>query len=107
MARENVNFDIYIEQKCNKLLCVSLLFFLPFTITVSSAFREREILAEVQYFLFHTIALPGDSAPISDLLACLLWPMIRKKRNHFGKPVEVWCNCVFAPAIFKTAGQVL
>ena len=69
MAGENVNF--YIEQKCNKLLCVSLLF-LPFTITVSSAFREREMLGEVQYFLFHTIAVLGDLVPISDLLACLL-----------------------------------
>ena len=44
----------------------------PLITTVSSAFREREMLAEVQYFLLHTIALPGDSAPISELLACLL-----------------------------------
>ena len=56
-------------------------------------------LQEAQYFLLHTIALLGDSAPISDLLACLLWPMIRQKRarDYFGKPVEVWCNCVFEP----------
>ena len=23
--------------------------------------------------------------------------MIRQKLNYFGKPVEVWCNCVFEP----------
>ena len=55
------------------------------------------MLAEVQYILLHTIALPGDSAPISDLLACLLWPMIHLKRDHFGKPVKVRCNSVFEP----------
>ena len=78
-----------IEQKCKELLCVSFSFPFYYT-TVSSAFREREMLAEVQYFLLlHTIALPGDSALITDLLTCLLWPMIHQKRNHFGKPVEV------------------
>ena len=55
------------------------------------------MLAEAQYILLHTIALPGDSAPIFDLIACLLWPMIHPKCDHFGKPVEVWCNTVFEP----------
>ena len=45
----------------------------------TTVLREREMLAEAQYILLHTIALPGDSAPISDLLACLLWPMIHPK----------------------------
>ena len=47
------------------------------------------MLAEAQYILLHTIAVLGDSAQISDLFACLLWPMIHLKRDHFGKPVEV------------------
>ena len=65
----------------------------PFTTTLCFALREREMLAEAQYILLHTIiALPGDSATIFDILACLLWPMIHPKRDHFGKSVEVWCN---------------
>ena len=55
------------------------------------------MLGEARYILLHTIALPGDSAPIFDLLACLLWPMIHQKPNHFEKPVEVWYNSVFEP----------
>ena len=77
----------YIEQKCKEFFVFLSLF--PFTTSVSSAFREREMLAEVQYFLLHTIALPGDSVLITDLLTCLLWPMIHRKQNHFGKPVVI------------------
>ena len=68
----------------------------PFPFTSSTpVFGDQERLAEIQYFLLHTISLPSESEPKSHLLACLKWPMIHPKRDHFGKPVQVWCNSVF------------
>ena len=68
----------------------------PFTCDKSSEFEGQERLAEIKYFLVHTytISIPGEAESKSHLLACLKWPMIHPKRNHFGKPVEVWCIIV-------------
>lgn len=68
----------------------------PFPFTgVMPAFGDEERLAEIQYFFLHTISLPHECEPKPHLFACLKWPMIHPKRDHFGKPVEVWCNSVF------------
>ena len=69
----------------------------PFTSGITWEFNGQERLAENEYFLVHTISIPGEAEPKSHLLACLKWPMIHRERNHFGKPVEVWCNSVFEP----------
>ena len=69
----------------------------PFTSSITSEFDGQKRLAEIEYFLVHTISIPGEAEPKSHLLACLKWPMIHPERNHFGKPVEVWCNSVFEP----------
>ena len=69
----------------------------PFTCDKSSVIEGQERLAEIKYFLVHTISIPGEAESKSHLLACLKWPMIHPKRNDFGKPVEVWCNSVFEP----------
>ena len=66
----------------------------PFA-SMTPAFEDQERLAEIQYYLVHTISLPGESEPKSHLLACIKSPRIHPKRDHFGKPVEVWCNSVF------------
>ena len=69
--------------------------FIPFTSRSSSEF-EPPRLAKIEFFLLHTIVLPGTSDPCSNLLACVAWPMTHP--NH-GKPVEVWCNSIYEPEI--------
>ena len=61
----------------------------PFTCNITWEFNGQERLAEIEYFLVHTISIPGEAEPKSHLLACLKWLMIHPERNHFGKPVEV------------------
>ena len=58
---------------------------------------KKDYIAEIEDFLVHTISIPGEAEPKSHLLACLKWTIIHAECNHFGKPVEVWCNSVFEP----------
>ena len=67
----------------------------------SSEFESPERLAEIEYFMSHTISLPGASEPCSHLLACVLWPMIHPNRHHYGKPVQVWSKEIYEPHIMN------
>ena len=71
----------------------------PFQFTTSNPteFERKERLVEVDYFLVHSIFLPGRSELKSHLLTCAKWPMVHPKRSHFGKPVEVWCTDTYEP----------
>ena len=71
----------------------------PFTSRSSSVFEPAERLAKTEFFLLHTIVLPGTSDPCSNLLACVAWPMTHPNHLHFGKPVEVLCNSIYEPEI--------
>ena len=77
----------------------------PFTSTSSSEFNRPERLLKMEYFLVHTISLPGSSEPCSHLLACVSWPMIHPDRNYFGNPIEVWCDSLFEPQLENTFCQ--
>lgn len=58
--------------------------------------------AQLQYFLSHSITLPGSENPKSHLLANCLWPMKHPQRFSIGKPVEVWCKDLFEPSSINT-----
>ena len=65
----------------------------PFQFTSSNptAFESKARLAEIDYFLVHSILLPNTTEPKSHLFLCAKWPMVHPNRHQFGKPVEVWC----------------
>ena len=55
----------------------------------------EERLAEVVFFLLHSVTLPNSQQPNSHLLACCRWPLLHPNRYHFGKPVQVWCRDIY------------
>ena len=63
--------------------------FPPFQFTSSnpSEFEDKERLAEIDYFLEHSIKLSESSNPQPHLLACAKWPMIHPHYDKYGKPV--------------------
>lgn len=69
----------------------------PFTSSELSEIDGHNRLAEIDYFLLHTISLPDTLEPKQHLPACARWPMIHPKRHYFGKPVDVWCTSVYEP----------
>ena len=70
----------------------------PFTSSLHGCeFGGKERLAQIEYFLVHTISMPDVAEPKSHIFACLKWPMIHPECHHYGKPVEVWCKSVFEP----------
>lgn len=57
---------------------------------------------QLQYFLSHSIVLPGfDNAKLHLLTNCL-WPMEHPQRSSIGKPVEIWCKDLFEPSSINT-----
>lgn len=69
----------------------------PFPNDSQSPFEGSQRLAEIEYFMLHTISLPGASEPSQHLLACVLWPMVHPNRHHYGNPVQVWCKEIYEP----------
>lgn len=65
----------------------------PFRSTESATRR----LAEIEFFLIHSVTIPEHDEPVSHLLACANWPMVHPKQNYFGKPVEVWSKNLYEP----------
>ena len=55
----------------------------------------RERLAEIEFFLEHSVVLPNMQEPTTHLLACTKWPMIHPNSSYFGKPVEVCCTSTY------------
>ena len=73
----------------------------PFPNDSSSQFDGSQRLAEIEYFMLHTISLPGASEPSQHLLASVVWPMVHPNRHHYGKPVQVWCKEIYEPHIMN------
>ena len=61
----------------------------PFAAQICTAFQRKERLAEIDFFLTHSMVLPNTQ---EHLLACTKWPMIHPNFSYFGKPIEVWCT---------------
>ena len=68
-----------------------------FTTSASSKFENKNRLAEIDFFLVHSIVLPESPQAKSHLLVSVKWPLIHPQRHYFGKPVEVWCSNVYEP----------
>ena len=64
---------------------------------IRTEFTGEERLAEIDFFLMHSVVLPESLEPKSHLLACAKWPIVHHNRFYFGKPVEVWCNNIYEP----------
>ena len=89
MARENLTSTL------NKNSKNSFVFVIPPFPFTSSARDKEERLAEIDFFLMHSVVLPNTQEPKSHLLACAKWPMVHPNCRYFGKPVEVWCNNIY------------
>ena len=70
-----------------------------FSSSAPGEFEGKERLAELNYFVLHTISLPDTAEPTPHLLACTKWPMVHPRRHYFGKPVEVWCTDTYEPML--------
>ncbi len=78
----------------------SIVFVAPpfsFTTSVPTEFEGKERPAEIDYFLVHSVILPGTQEPKAHLLARAKWPMVHPNRHYFGKPVEIWCSSIYEP----------
>ena len=64
----------------------------PFEGQIVSAFQRKERLAEIDFFLVHSVLFPNTQEPEKHLLACTKWPKFHPNFSYFGKPVEVWCT---------------
>ena len=73
----------------------------PFPCSSSSAFEAPERLAKIEYFMLHTISLPGHTDPCSHLFACMFWPMVHPNLHHYGKPVQVWSKDIYEPHLMN------
>ena len=60
-----------------------------------AASEGEERLAEIEYFLLHSVTLPNSQQPNSNLLACCRWPLLHPNRHYFGKPVQIWCTDIY------------
>ena len=58
-------------------------------------FEGEERLAEVDFFLIHSVSLPKSQEPNSHLLACCRWPLPHPNRHYFGKPIQIWCTDIY------------
>ena len=52
--------------------------------------QSGERLAEVDYFLTHSMILPDNPQPLLHLFACVKWPMMHSQHEKYGNPVKVW-----------------
>ena len=68
-----------------------------FTTSIPTEFEGKERLAEIDFFLMHSVVLPDAQEPKSHLLACAKWLMVHPNRFYFGKPIEIWCNNIYEP----------
>lgn len=55
-------------------------------------------LTEIEYFLVHSVKLPGRVEAECNILVCASWPIVHPKQHYFGKPVEVWSNNLYEPS---------
>ena len=73
----------------------------PFQFTSSSLseFEDKERLAEIDYFLLHSIKFSNNSDVKPHLLACAKWPMIHPQCDKYGKPVQSWYKNLYEPQV--------
>ena len=53
--------------------------------------------AEIVHFVKHTFVVDGDCK--SSLFAVVQWPLNHPRKDAMGKPVEIWCKCLYEPFI--------
>ena len=59
-------------------------------------FESEEIrLAEIDYFLTHSVSLPSNSQPIINILACAKWPLMHPEHEKYGNPVKLWYRSMY------------
>jgi len=74
----------------------------PFPSSSSLDLQSPERLSKIEYFLLHTVSLPGAAEPSSHLFASVLWPVVYPNHDHYGKPVQVWCKDLYESHIMNT-----
>ena len=72
----------------------------PFFLS-SSMDRIHVQLAQIQYFIKHSLIIPPSLSSSSSeeqqsyIFAVVKWPQIHPQRHSMGKPVELWCTDLF------------
>ena len=62
----------------------------------NTGFEDKEIrLAEINYFLTHSVSLPNNSQPITNILACVKWPLKHCEYEKYGNPVKLWYRSIY------------
>ena len=66
-----------------------------FTSGVDTGQRTGERLAEVDYFLTHSLILPNNLQRLLHLFACVKWPMMHSQHEKYGNTVRVWYRSLY------------
>ena len=53
--------------------------------------------AKIVHFIKHSLAVGGECK--SSLFAVVQWPLNHSRKVAMGKPVEIWCKCLYEPFI--------